>query len=188
MIIIMQNNQLNKEAAKLLAKKDNDGNIIEPIQKMYEVDFKNITDDTLTILDITGDGNFQKDYPGKVLAMMLLERNLPTSIKKIQIIVSDVDWKENPVVCVGREMSNYLQHEGRAVDVYTYNEVSVGPTCISLDKDKKEWKIEKYSQSSFLNGSSKNGFHNKELWSGKDIRDKLVKHEHYPSPSPSVRS
>src|SRR5258707_13200429 len=63
----------------------------ESIGYYLETDLSAITDDSLTIIDLSGDAKFQNTEAASVLAKTLLQCGLPDSVKTINFIVSDVD-------------------------------------------------------------------------------------------------
>jgi hypothetical protein len=84
MIIVMTRNEANDKAAKLLAFKD---------EVICHYPFFNLdeatTDDTLILIDLSADGQFQ-DFDPKDLSIALISKGLPKSIKKILLMVSDI--------------------------------------------------------------------------------------------------
>ena len=89
MIIVMSYEDTRGEAAaKVLAKKTS-----QAMAHFNEVDFSQIKDEKLILMDLRANGSFQDTFDGEVLAEKLHEQNLSLSVKVIDLYLSEIDLK-----------------------------------------------------------------------------------------------
>ena len=108
-MIITRNNKISMFAANLLAKPN------EIIQEDGGFDFnlpEDINDDTLTIIDLTGDSEFQEAYHGKSLAEWLRKAGMTNRVRHIELIVSDVCQPNSLLEVLYQDLHDYLDLTG----------------------------------------------------------------------------
>ena len=119
MIIVMRNTDRNRAAANILAKKDE----IIVIDRGVSFQIPNTMKDvTLTLLDLTGDGQFQRCYGeanGKGLAEWLWEIGMTKEFTDIEIVASDLEYEYCPLSVLSQNLRNYLYVNDHNVEVHT---------------------------------------------------------------------
>jgi len=83
-------------------------NEAEAVQHYPQIDLKNVSDEVITIVDLEGDGKFQKQLSGATFADFLLEKGLNDSIRQINFLVSDVCPFEKSLFIFAQEFSRAL--------------------------------------------------------------------------------
>lgn len=133
MIIVFMPDKLTMKAANMLAMDS------ESIQIYPNVKFTGIQDTTLTLIDLSGDGQFQRAYAdGVSLAEALLAKGLPATIQHIELLVSDVDKTER-LSCVGQLLQGSLKAKGHDSQVHASFNDNFDTTFLLPDDTKKTW-------------------------------------------------
>jgi hypothetical protein len=142
MILIMTKNELNERAAELLAKK---GETIEYYPPFNFETAKN--DDTLIVLDLCADGDFQGFDPEN-FGKKLVSRGLPKSVKKVLLMVSDIWIKADissprDIETFAKNMENELYHAYYNVEVQCLYPTSGSTILVPPSDTNKNWEIYK---------------------------------------------
>ncbi|WP_028389547.1 hypothetical protein [Legionella fairfieldensis] len=110
------------------------------IRKFPYLEFEKNEDSKLILLSLKADGSFQKKIAPKILANKLLENGLPSSVKEIEIIVSDAD-EDSSLLNYGMSLGKAFLNQGRKLTIKTsmHNE---GKTRIVPPEEKEgDWHV-----------------------------------------------
>ena len=137
MIIVMMYSEESEAAASSIARPG------ERIHYMGNIPLKldaNSQDDILTLIDLSGDGQFQEGYmDGISLGEWLLRQGLSTNIKHIEIVASDNN-KNCPLSVLAYKLLLFLHENGYDVAIHTTSVIS-GYSTLQYQKETKNWQL-----------------------------------------------
>jgi hypothetical protein len=140
MIIFINKTKIDLAAAKDLALHSN-----EKIGLYIETDFSAITDDSITIVDLTGNGEFQNVFAPSAITKTLLQCGLSDSVKTINFIISDVDVTQS-ISSYGNQVAYEFLKYGREISTYVSADQNFIQTCIIPPmNESKTWKVYGYA-------------------------------------------
>ena len=169
MIIVTTPNKMNCETAEFF----------QTLIQYYPDMNLNVADgDTLFVLDLNYNGDFQRHLSPDLFVEQLIKKGLPVHIKNIDLIVSDINPQKKLSV-FAQEMVNYLNkknHE-RAMTVHVITDLNYKITMIDPPKaDSSLWKVYGFKKLIFIPSKNEEAYRAllKEqskilLWEGADI-------------------
>ena len=184
-MILMSGAALNMRAANSLKGLSLD----KSIQNYPEANLHELTGDTLYIIDLRANGNFQLLIHPSRLAQFLIDKKLPESITKISLVVSDVLQGKN-MLPYATDLVKAFLGKGREIVVdasvnISYAAVFITPPASEQDKwqvfgiEPADYEVlheDKPAYASEHNYDLYNNCSKKvELWSGPDIREWLAR-------------
>jgi hypothetical protein len=132
MIILMAREPINKQAAAA---------INEEYQSYGNLNLSNMAGDTLYIVDLRADGNFQKLSHPKQMAKKLIHANLPTYVKNIHLIVSDIVPGKS-LLTYAIDLAKALKFHIPEIEVKVPAHIAHGATLICLPAaPENQWKV-----------------------------------------------
>jgi hypothetical protein len=139
MIILMMYSEEGEEAARAIAKPG------EKIHYNGNIPFKldaNSPDDTLTLIDLKGDGGFQSAYSdGTGLGQWLLSKGLSKKTKHIEIIASDNNSNHHLSV-LAYKLILFLRQHGYDVAIHVTDLDSGNRNSIlEYKRETKNWQL-----------------------------------------------
>ena len=141
MIIVLGNDDRNRAAANILAKKDE----IIVIDRGVSFQLPNsINDVTLTLVELSGDRHFQGCYDeadGKGLAEWLWEIVMPKTVRHIEIIASDVKYETCPLSSLSQSLRDYLYVNDHYVEVHAPYSHNYRGTCLLPKPESNSWEF-----------------------------------------------
>ncbi len=135
MILLMNNDPLNKTAAKWLVKDK------ESIQSYFLCRFDNINDDTLTLIDLTANGNFQEMYDGELFADKLVKRGMPASITTINLILSVFSDKDDVGIFAQKLIYKLKKEYGIIVKVHVAADIDYNNFLLVPPISDDKWRV-----------------------------------------------
>jgi hypothetical protein len=148
-----------------------------------EADLSAITDASLTIVDLSGDGSFQNMHAPSVLVETFLQCGLPASVKTINFIISDVDVTQS-MRAYGYQVAYEFLKYGREMSTHVCTEHNFLTCIVPPPQEGKNWKVYGYAYDN-LQGKIVDPYQNfnyedfiklpecKIIWEGKNLDDWL---------------
>jgi hypothetical protein len=135
MILLVGTSEIDLSAACAL-------NYIRPekIGHFALTDISSISDDSVTIIDLSGDGSFQNSNSPTLLAKLLIECGLPESVKTVNFIVSDVDPSAS-MKAYGYQLAHILNSSGRKISVNVCTDENNETCIIPPMRANDDWKV-----------------------------------------------
>lgn len=169
MIIVTTPNKMNCETAEFF----------QTLIQYYPDMNLNVADgDTLFVLDLNYNGDFQRHLSPDLFVEQLIKKGLPEHIKNIDFIVSDINPQKKLSV-FAQEMVNYLnkKHHERAMTIHVITDLNYKITMIDPPKaDSSLWKVYGFKKLIFIPSKNEEAYRAllKEqskilLWEGADI-------------------
>jgi len=147
MIIQMMETDLNRRAAEAMQQ----GKAKQGIQYYPQIDLSDVRDEELTIIDLEADGEFQKKLSPERFAAFLVKKRLGSTVKKINLIVSDVYPFESALFTFAAECHQALLALEKNISVCVVSDLNQALTLVCPpDHLNKKWQVFGVSSANYM--------------------------------------